>query len=417
MTSVPTKKNTMIASILLLAASAVMVVAAYFDVRDEHITVPTMIFVAVAVLLIITAILSFKGRYPRFILLSIPLTIVALGLCGFIEPFVWAGNRILFILIPTLLIGIALLCLWATNTAKYFSYRNYLLEGARLTDGGIVKTKFYRPITKKIKIDGGVYSGEVVKIGNDYIRHGCGLFECADYVYIGEWANNVRDGAGSECHDGVVYEGVWKNGVKNGWFQVEKDGKKESGLYVNDMADGEFFEVVPNDEDHNPVIMPKSGTPEAEWTALIVKQAEKFGIEYELTDDDEDFTTILLKVLTSDRLLSVLDRYSVTAPEPPESVEYGIALVCAKEDNFQRCMTMAIRGGKDGLGIVPEFFESDSFKVLKDFGLKTSGMFGGSVNWLYPCELFAEDSTFENIMVDQIKIIGIIDGFYQENVY
>ena len=57
-------------------------------------------------------------------------------------------------------------------------------------------------------------------------------------IYIGEWANGLREGRGKQVwQDGSVYEGWWKNGMANGGGRlIHADGDVYEGQWENDKA-------------------------------------------------------------------------------------------------------------------------------------------------------------------------------------
>lgn len=96
-----------------------------------------------------------------------------------------------------------------------------------------------KPVVKILKMNGGVYRGEVSKTASgEYVPHGCGSFDTPEFTFWGEWRDNQRDGAGYEVTKTSFLEGTWIEGKKDGWFHYQVDKHHEVGMYENDVRVG-----------------------------------------------------------------------------------------------------------------------------------------------------------------------------------
>ena len=406
--------------------SAVMILLSLFiyylilneGMRYSGFSQDAMIHIGIMSALVISIILIFAGRCNLLTMVLLSGSMIAYGVGGIFDPFFINGDTATFSLILTMpFVVLTFLLLCTKGSRRYYAYKRYVRARYRVVDGKIVLTDRYKPVTKRIKVDGGIYKGEVIKLEDGYVRHGCGQFESSDFSYVGEWRDDIRDGAGAEIRDGVMYQGVWANGLKNGWFSLEYRDTVRRGFFEDDQEVGQWITVGKDEalRQEQPATGFSDGSPAStdEWISMIERKARKYDIPMEISEDDDDYTVILLTVLESDRLDSVLNRYSVKMPDVPDGVEYGVSLVHFKKKETENCMTMVVRGGKDGLGIVPEFFQSEAFKEMQGHGMEAGTAFGGSVNWMYPCSGFFDDENFEHIMADQVQIIAIVDEFYR----
>ena len=96
----------------------------------------------------------------------------------------------------------------------------------------------------------GILGGTGCEIGSDYIylgyfvdneKNGCGTQIWDDEAkYQGEWKDNKFEGYGIYYYpDGKIYMGQWSNSYKNGFGElIWPDGKKYVGFYLEDQKDG-----------------------------------------------------------------------------------------------------------------------------------------------------------------------------------
>jgi len=207
-----------------------------------------IIMIGIVAMIALAILLIFMVRFHLLIMLLLSGSITLMGVGAIVDPlFAHFGGTEVTIIVMGPLIVISILLLGSKKAKQFYAYTQYTRVKARIVDGKVVLSPKYKPVTKRLKVDGGVYIGEVVKIDGEYLRHGCGQFECPEYVYIGEWHTDKRDGAGGELNNGQILQGVWREGLKNGWFRVDSDGMTEVGYYENDVRTGEWSALSRDD--------------------------------------------------------------------------------------------------------------------------------------------------------------------------
>jgi len=202
---------------------------------SSSIQMPDTIIIVLCLLSAAAGVIAFLGRYREVALIA-----AAVVLFGFTVAFLinnaLAYDRliILIIMMSSAFVLVAGLCL-STPSAVGFDGS----VGSSVT-GSVELNTTAKTKLRKIQYEDGTFIGMASPSSSgDYCPSLNGELFSDDYVYVGEWRNNVKHGDGTELKDGLIYHGHWNDGKKNGWFKIERDGLTlEAGRYVDDLKEG-----------------------------------------------------------------------------------------------------------------------------------------------------------------------------------